>query len=192
MIKINLVPPEILGRERQRQRTLQGGVVAGFVVAVILGVTLWHIRQQIRSENELVSVQKEYQEKWADIGAKLDKRKADVEALRTRLGVITDLLKGRALYPHFMADIGRAMPNDAWVTAITTTRDPGKNQLKVTLAATTASAPSIPRWLRNLAEPGAFGSFGEPTITPINVTDDPDSNGKQYAFTLTMSYTPKS
>lgn len=191
MIKINLVPPEILARERQRMRVIQLSVVAGCAVAVVVGMTGWHLHQESRSETELAAVQKEYKDKWADIGSKLDKRKQDVDALKTRLGVITDLLKGRALYPHFMVDVSRTMPADAWLTQITTTRDPGKNTLKVSLAAGTSSAQSIPRWLRTLMQPATFGTFGEPTITPINVTEDAETNGKRYEFTLTMTYTPK-
>src|SRR5262249_42386015 len=132
MIKINLVPHEILAHERQRQRVLQLGVVASASVLLVFGISAWHYRQGVKAAAVLAATDKEYKEKWADIGAKLDKRKADVEALKTRLGVITDLLKGRAMYPHFMVDVGKTMPNDAWVTAIGTTRDSGKNQLKVT------------------------------------------------------------
>jgi|SRR5581483_704429 len=191
MIKINLVPPEILQRERQRQRAIQAIFVAGCAMAIVLTLTLWHLRQGSKAASELAAVQKEYKEKWADIGAKLDKRKADVEALRTRLGVITDLLKGRALYPHFMADVGRVMPGDAWVTQISTSRDSGKNQLKVTMMAATGSANSIPTWLRTLSKPATFGSFTEPTITPISISEDQETNGKKYEFTLTTSYVPR-
>src|SRR5690349_5170015 len=108
MIKINLVPQDILFQEQQQLRKLQGGAVAAgaaLVVVLISGVQWYRVN---RLETRQHEVEKEYKDKWADIGAKLEAKKAAADALRTRLNVITDLLKGRPLYPHFMVDLSRS------------------------------------------------------------------------------------
>ena len=190
MIKINLVPLEILEREQQRERNIH--LVLGGAVLFIcgFGITIARLSILHHADQELAAVNYEYNTQWSDIGAKLEAKKAAVDTLKTRLGVITDLLTGRSLYPHFMADMSQAMPSDIYVTSISTTRSP--NSLKVTAQAISSTAPGITRWVRNMEKPGIFGNFGDPTISTISASDDPVSNGKQYAFSITFVYTKRS
>src|SRR5271170_5762816 len=104
MIKINLVPQELLDKERQQQRYIQLIFISVIFVVVVLGLSIFHLRTYQRVEVELAAVQKEYNDKWSDIGNKIKAKSDSVNAIQTRLGVITDLLKGRYVYPHFMVD----------------------------------------------------------------------------------------
>jgi len=182
MIKINLVPQELLDRERQQQRSIQLVMVGILVAVMVVGITYVHWRTLRMANLDLAMANKEYNDKWADVGSKLDAKRAAVAALQTRLGVITDLLKSRAVYPHFMADMAHAMPSDIWVTGITTSG--GANIVKVSAQAMSSTAPGITHWIRIMQKPGEFGSFSDPAISAIGASDDPAGNGgKQYAFT---------
>lgn len=190
MIKINLVPQEILDKEQQRQRNIQ--LVLGVIIfaAFVVALTMFRLNTLRKADADLEAINNEYKTKWADIGMKLDAKKGAVDEIKRRLGVITDLLTGRSLYPNFMADMSQAMPSDVWVTNISTTRDP--NSLKVNAQAISSSAPGVTRWVRTMQKPGVFGNFGEPSISAITASDDPVTNGKQYAFSINFVYTHKS
>lgn len=189
MIKINLVPLEILEREQQRERNIHLALGGAVLIVCVVGITFVRLSILRSADQELAAKTYEYNTQWSDIGVKLEAKKAAVDTLKTRLGVITDLLTGRSLYPHFMADMAQAMPSDVCVTNISTTRDP--NSLKVTAQAISSTAPGITRWVRNMEKPGIFGNFGDPTISTISASDDPVTNGKQYAFSIVFVYTKR-
>lgn len=165
-------------------------LIAGAFIACVISVTFWRLNALHKADAELTAANYEYQTKWATIGGTLEAKRAAVDALKTRLGVITDLLAGRSLYPHFMADMAHAMPLDISVSNITTTRSP--NSLKVSAQATSSTAPGITRWVRIMQKPGIFGDFGEPDISTISAADDTATNGKKYTFTISFVYTPRS
>jgi Tfp pilus assembly protein PilN len=141
------------------------------------------------AEARLQWAQTEYQTKWAGIGAQLEAKKSALAELKNRLGIITGLLAGRYLYPHFMADMANAMPSEVNVTSITTAKD--ANGIKVTANATSSSAPGVTHWMRTMQKPGLFGTFGEPTVSAIAATMDSNTNTKNYNFSMIFPYSPK-
>src|ERR1035437_6758496 len=109
MIKINLVPGEILAKARQRQLLLQAGLV-GRGLGVLPGlIPLLHWVRLNRLQNDFKYKESKLKELGA-IVAKVEDLKKATDAVRSRLGVIEDLLKGRAFYPLFMSDFARTVP----------------------------------------------------------------------------------
>ncbi|MBI3548973.1 MAG: PilN domain-containing protein [Elusimicrobia bacterium] len=166
MIKINLVPQEILAKEAQRQQSIQAGI-AGVIVLVLFGVmSAAHVIKAQRLEAHLKERQAEF-DRLKKIVEQVEELERKAAAVRARLNVITDLLKGRPLYPYFMKDLVGTMPADVWFTGVTTTVGSG-NQLTVTLNANSGSAGSISLWMRNIQ---GSGTFTEPAISgAISVT----------------------
>jgi Tfp pilus assembly protein PilN len=110
MIKVNLVPQEILDKEIQRHRMMQVGVVAAIIGVMLIGVSFSHYRHktaviaQLEEENKTL---KHFQ----DIVDKVNAFEAKAAAVRARLNVMNDLIKSRELYPIFMVDIIESFPD---------------------------------------------------------------------------------
>lgn len=181
MIRVNLVPRELLDREVQRQRLLQASVIGIAVALVVVGVSLGHWYRATKLEGELAELNKEY-DKLAKIVAQVEELERTANAVRVRLSVIQGLLKGRPLYPYFMADLLVTLPPGVWVTGLTTAPKEA-NSLTITLPAVSNSSEGISQWLRNLA---ATGQWDDPKLSAISVADAGDA--KKYTFTVTSVY----
>ena len=114
MIKINLVPRELLDQEVQKQRTIQAAVAMGLIIAVVAGVSAIQIRKAAALQAKSVELQKEFDRLQA-IAAEADELEKQAKAVRAKLDVITSLLKGRGLYPIFMMDFSRTLPGAVWI-----------------------------------------------------------------------------
>lgn len=180
MIKVNLVPSEILAKARQRQMALQAAVVGGLLVVVMVLVSLAHWYGLYRLQNDFNYKQAKLQ-KLSAIVAQVEELEKAAAAVRARLGVIDDLLKGRAFYPIFMSDFARTVPAGIRVTNMTTASQ-GANAVKLTITATAGENEQVASWVRTLQSQPRFSSA---ELGPVT------GNGKSYNFTLTTTYTNK-
>lgn len=180
MIKINLVPAEILAKARQRQLVLQAALVGGLlaVVVVLASVVHWY---------SLFTLQNDYNFKEAKlkklgaIVAQVEELEKAAAAVRARLGVIEDLLKGRAFYPIFMSDFARTVPGGVKVTNMTTAYQ--NNAVKLTISAVSNSNDDVAAWVRTLQSNSRFSGV---ELGPVS------GSGKgQYSFTINTTYTNK-
>jgi len=206
MIKINLIPAEILQEQEKRLRALQAGAAAtilGLIIAFVSAVR-WNqehslavhretVRAELNKVNEKVKQVEEFEKTLA--------------AVQSRLDVINNLLKGRLLNPFFMEDFARSLVSGVWLTGMNTSNH-GQG-LKLTVQAKALEKDHIANWLRTLetygntvdsadasqaAVPAPGKKPGKPVpnrfsdieLGGINAADD---NGKQiYNFTVTMTY----
>ncbi|MBI5200112.1 MAG: PilN domain-containing protein [Elusimicrobia bacterium] len=182
MIRVNLVPRELLDKEVQRQRMTQAAVVGAIGLVIVLFLSAAHWYRATKTEGELAELNKKY-DKLAKIVAQVEELEKTANAVKIRLGVINGLLKGRALYPWFMTDLQSTLPPGVWMTSLTTAaKEP--NGLTVTIGNATAnSSDGVSQWLRNFA---ASGKFAEPKLSAIAVTDKGDS--KEYSFSIGTIY----
>ena len=185
MIKINLVPREILDQEVQKQRTIQAAVAMGLIIAVVAGVSAIQIRKAAALQAKSVELQKEFDRLQA-IAAEADELEKQAKAVRAKLDVITSLLKGRGLYPIFMMDFSRTMPGAVWITSLTTSiKD--RNALSVSVAASASSSEAISDWIRNFIQ---SGRFTEPVLSAIAISGGGDgAAAKMHLFSITTNYT---
>ena len=106
-------------------------------------------------------------------------------AVRARLNVITDLLKGRPLYPYFMAEFVRNVPAGIRVRNLTTTGGgSAAAPLKLSMSAEARANDDIATWVRRMEGTGRFASVELGAVSYTPVTDI-------YSFTLTAVYTPQ-
>lgn len=186
MIKVNLVPSEILAKARQKQQILQATVAGVALAVVVVLASLMHYytyaslqRQQAYDQGELKKLEK--------IVAEVEELEKTAQAVRARLGVITDLLKGRPLYPYFMSDFVRSVPMGVTVVTLNTTGGgSAAAPLKVSLSAKARANEDIQSWVHRMNQTGLFSGTEIGTVTEAG-----SGAQRQYNFTLTTTYTPK-
>jgi Tfp pilus assembly protein PilN len=183
MIKINLIPKEILDKELQKQQAIQAGLVAGFFLLIVAGFSLGHYYKSARLERQLRESQDRLK-KLEAIVAEVEELERTANAVRARLGVIVELVKARPLYPRFMEDLLRSLPSGVWLANLSTQNE-GSN-LKISVSAKSISNEDIAQWLRQLE---SSDRFVEPVLGPISVSGS-GTEARTHTFTLTMKYIP--
>jgi Tfp pilus assembly protein PilN len=181
MIKVNLVPSEILAKARQRQLVLQAGLLGGLLAVVLVLISVGHWVGLYRLQNDYNYKQSRLKQLGA-IVAQVEELEKAAAAVRARLSVIESLLKGRAFYPMFMSEFVRTVPAGVRVTQLTTVTQPN-SAVKLSITATAATSDDVAGWMRTLEKNGHFASV---ELGPVSA-----SGPRQYSFTISTVYTLK-
>ena len=185
MIKINLVPADLLDKARQRQQTVQVAAVAIVFAVVVAGLSAVHLFKAQRLEAELVTVKAEMK-RWQEKLDKLNDLQRKTDEVKARIRVISDLRAGRALYPLFMSDFVRAVPAGVWVKGLAVSNLPNLS-LKLNISADSATSEDIMGWIKNMTDGGKFSGM---EMGGVSVALSPDGT-KVYTFTMTATYASK-
>lgn len=181
MIKVNLVPAEILAKARQRQMMLQGALVGSLLLVVMALISVAHWFGLYRLQNDY-SYKESRLKKLGAIVAQVEELEKAAAAVRARLGVIEGLLKGRAFYPFFMSDFARTVPAGVQVLTMSTATQPN-SAVKLAITASAMSSEDVAAWIRTLQGAPRFSLV---ELGPLS------SNGKgQVNFSVTAVYTNK-
>ncbi|HAH07979.1 MAG TPA: hypothetical protein DCM05_15885 [Elusimicrobia bacterium] len=185
MIKINLVPQEILDKEIARLRTLQasaGGVAAAILLASISGAHYW----RAVSLEKTLKVDKLELDRLQKIVAQVEELEQKATQVRARLNVVVDLMKYRSLYPRFMEDLSQTLPPGVWLTSLTTSGD--QKGLIVNMGCSGVTSESAADALRAFE---AGGKFKEPVLQGgITVSAGGPGTAAGSSFVLTVRYIP--
>ncbi len=147
MIKINLVPQEILDKEVQKQRMVQVGFVAGFCFLIFTGISFKHYYKGVVLVRTLEESEAKFK-KLAKIVAQVEALETQAKAVRGRLDVMKDLEASRPLYPLFMTDLLSTFPRGIYLTSLAThNADKG---LKLTMGVASLSSEDVSDWYRTL------------------------------------------
>ena len=185
MIKVNLVPAEILAKTRQKQRVIQAASAAVLALLALAALSLAHYYKLNRLEAKLATDQAELK-KLEVIVAKVEEIEKTSAAVRARLNVINDLLKSRMLYPYFMSDFVRSVPLGVRVRSLTTTGGGSSvGPIKLNLSAESRTNEDIAGWVKRLEDSGRFSAVE--LVGPVTAVEGAE---KGYTFTLTTTYTP--
>lgn len=180
MIKINLVPAEILAKAKQRQLLLQASVVGGLLALVLVLVSVGHWYGKRSLEIELATNEAELKRLDAVVKQVEELEKA-AAAVRARLNVIEDLLLGRAFYPVFMSEFARSVPAGVRVNSMTSSATtPGT--VKLMIGAVANSNEDIAAWVKTLEKNAKFGMIELGAVT---------ASGTSFTFAITATYTSK-
>lgn len=184
MIKVNLVPAEILAKAQQKQQMLQVAAAGVVVLGIIVLISLSHYWTYERIEKKLAKDKADLK-KLEVIVAKVEELERTAAALRARLNVINDLLRSRPFYPYFMSDFVRSVPMGVRVKTLGTTGGgSAAGPLKLTIAAEARTNEDIAEWVRRMEESGRFTNA---ELGPVS-SDAATSN---YNFTMTATYAAK-
>lgn len=185
MIKVNLVPADIIAKAQARQRNIQIGAGIVVVLLVVAAVSYMHWNTKANTEIKLAEDQKEL-ERLASIVAQVEEVERKSAEVKQRLGVVTDLLKGRALYPYFMSDFARSMPPGVYVKTVTT-KTGANNTLTLDMAASARTTEDIQSWVKAMTETGKFsGAEIKGQVTAVD-----ESGSRSFTFNMVASYAPK-
>ena len=184
MIKINLVPQEILGKAQQKQRVIQLGAAGAALGLVILAVSMGFVFRLNRLEKKLAADKAELKRLEA-IVAKVKELEAMAAQLRARLQVIDDLSRGRRAYPYMMNDFVRNVPAGVRVKSLGTNGG-GGSPFKLTISAEARSNEDIRSWMKKMEESGRFSSI---ELGSVNAMEG--SLEVLRSFTLTATHTPQ-
>lgn len=184
MIKVNLVPADILAKAQQKQRILQAAVAGVLALALIAALSMAHWFRLNRLEAKLAKGQADLK-KLEVIVAKVEELEKAANAVRTKLSVINDLLKSRPLYPYFMSDFVRSVPSGVRVRTMTTAGGgSGGGALRLAISAEARTNEDIAAWMLKMEGAGKFGSI---ELGPVSAQE---GETRLYSFTVTCVYTP--
>jgi Tfp pilus assembly protein PilN len=180
MIKVNLVPAEILAKARQRQLMLQGAVVGGLLAVCVVLASMFHWLTLYSLQNDF-NFKESKLKKLGAIVAQVEELEKAASAVRSRLGVIEDLLKGRAFYPIFMSEFARTVPGGVKVTSLNTSSQP--SAVKLTISAIGSSNDDVAAWVRTL--------MANPHFSGVELGPVTGGAKGTYNFTIATTYTNK-
>jgi Tfp pilus assembly protein PilN len=181
MIKVNLVPSEILARARQRQMMLQAALTGGLLAVAMILASMAHWFGLYRLQNDY-SYKESKLKNLGAIVAQVEELEKAAAAVRARLGVIEDLLKGRAFYPIFMSEFARTVPGGVRIASMMTSSQ-SNSGLKLSITAFSSSNENIAAWVRTLLQASHFSGV---ELGAVSATA-----AKQYNFSLSTTYTNK-
>lgn len=180
MIKINLVPAEILAKAKQRQLLLQAAVLGSLMALVLVVVSLGHWYGKHSLEITLAADEAELK-RLDRVVKQVEELEKAAAAVRARLSVIEDLLLGRAYYPIFMSEFARTVPAGVRVNTMTAGSS-AAGTIKVTMTAIANSNEDIAAWVKTMEKNVKFSLIELGGVTAV---------GTGYTFSMTANYTSK-
>jgi Tfp pilus assembly protein PilN len=183
MIKINLVPADILAKAAEKQQKIQAAIVGSVLAVFIAGISVVHYMKAVQLEQELAFNKAELK-KLEAIVEKVKQLEAQAAAVRKRLQVISDLDRLRPLYPVFMSDFVRSVPPGVWIRTMNCANMPNA-QIKLAIAGEALRTEDIADWIRNLEQTGKFAGM---ELGPVSLVQ---GEAKSYGFTLALTYAAK-
>ncbi|MBI4061445.1 MAG: PilN domain-containing protein [Elusimicrobia bacterium] len=178
MIKVNLVPAEILARAKQRQMLLQAAVIGGVMAFVLVGVSFGHWYGKHALEITLAADEAELK-RLDRVVKQVEELEKAAAAVRARLGVIEGLLLGRSYYPIFMSEFARSVPAGVRVNSMGTSAATA-DAIKLAISAVANSSDDIAAWVKTLEKNPKFSVI---ELGPVTAA------GSTYNFAMTATYT---
>ena len=184
MIKVNLVPSEIIAKAKQRQLVLQGAVLGSLMALVLVVISFGHWYGKHTLEITLAADEAELK-RLDRVVKQVEELEKAAAAVRARLSVIEDLLLGRAYYPVFMSEFARTVPAGVKVNTMgTSSLTPGA--IRLTIAAVANSSDDIAAWVKTMEKNPKFALVELGAVSAAAT-----AGGSTYNFALSATYTSK-
>jgi len=156
MIKVNLIPPEYLARQKSRTQTLRILAVVALSAVAFAGITVVHITGAYEAERII----KEKQAKIRSLQAQVDKVKeleAAKASVKAHLDALNDLLRARFYYPYFMRDMAKSLANSVWLSSVMTTLGEG-GKIDFNVSAHAKNGDDVAAWVNTLENNPRFSN----------------------------------
>jgi Tfp pilus assembly protein PilN len=182
MIKINLIPPEALEKEKKKKFIILGilgGSVFVALAIIFLLLRLAALRIVTARQIYLEAESKRYQV----IVDEVNRLKSFSATLESKKNIIESLMKGRLLYPRFMEFFMTLLPPEIWITNMDTTSNSGG--LNLTISCISYSNFAIADFVASLEASKRFTSI---ELGAISTAETGDKGIETYTFQLTCGY----
>ena len=186
MIKVNLVPAEILAKAQQKRRAIQFGLLGGLVALLVVAVSMGYVVKLKRLESKKAKMDVIYNNLSAVV-AKVKQAEEEANVRNARLKVIEDLDKGRRAYPYFMCDFVKSVPAGVRVKTLST-KGGSSAPISLDIAAEARTNEDIAGWVKKMEEIGLFDKE-RTDLGPVSVSESAEASMR--SFTLKTIYTPK-
>jgi len=190
MVNINLLPQEFIQRQKFKEMVSLIILSASIIVIVLISVYVLQFTTLMRLNSELVVIQKEIKslEPIVKEVEQLKKNKAELESTKQ---LVEQLLFSGLVYPKFMVDLLKVLPENIWFSNMSTTigRDPTTNtvsSLDVKLTCSSYDKFSIADFLSNLENSDKFQNV---KLGPINISQQ--DKYELHNFTIEFKYIVK-
>ncbi|MBU0951575.1 MAG: PilN domain-containing protein [Elusimicrobia bacterium] len=120
MIKINLIPPEVLQKEAKKRVTILISLGAGALISFSIIFFFYRLTVAKQLSGELTVLQQELK-KYQTIVDEVNRLKGITAILEAKKNTIQNLMKGRLFYPKLMEEFMQILPQPVWLTAMNTT-----------------------------------------------------------------------
>ncbi len=190
MVNINLLPQEFIQRQKFKEVVSLVILSAGIVSVVLISFYILQLSTLIKLQTELAIIQREIKslEPIVKEVDQLQKTKAELESTKQ---LVSQLLFSGLIYPKFMVDLLKVLPENIWLSNLNTTviRDTANNMissLDVRLTCFSYDKFSIADFLSNLEN---SEKFKDVRLGPINISQQ--EKYELHNFTIEFKYTVK-
>lgn len=147
MIRINLVPVELIEKEARQRKLILG--ITGVVIILSLLVLFLFVRLGV--ERTLITRQRVLEVNLKKCQEKVDEvknLKSITAVLETKKNIIEGLMRERLCYPLFMEQVMKLIPNGVWFTSLSVLANQGI--FKVTISCNAFDNFGIADFVSNL------------------------------------------
>lgn len=180
MIKINLLPPEVIYKRRfEKQKKGAVAIIALYVVLLFSLYTRKANESRIL-ENE-ISKGRAVLSKYETTVKKVEEIQSKKNDLNVKFNAINQLIKKAYIYPKFFEDFLSTIPSGVWLTNLSITDKTSSFELSMGVNAVNYNV--IADWIKNIEASGKFLSY---EIGAITITETPEKT--TYSFPLKLEY----
>jgi Tfp pilus assembly protein PilN len=124
MIRINLIPPEILGKRRDERRRRWVWLSGGVLLLIVGAFALLVFFQVASATNDVAAIQQQAQAMQAQTN-RFDVFQQKEADLRLRQGAVSAATAGRIDWAELLYELGLVLPRDVYLTTFTGTDNAG-------------------------------------------------------------------
>jgi Tfp pilus assembly protein PilN len=183
MIRVNLLPPELAVVERKVNPNHVVAGVALVLAAVIVPHGLIQSSRRSRLTEEADSLRGEL-ERYKPIVQQVEELEKAKGELQSRKSVIQALETERLRYPYFMEDFLKLMPNNVWITNMSTTLPPDGSSINVSMDVLALDHYAVADMVSNLETSQIFSDIVVGSIVSAQAT----TGGQSITFRITSTY----
>ena len=190
MVNINLLPQEFIQRQKFKEIVSLIIFSASIIVVVLISIYILQFATLMKLNAELAVIQREIKslEPIVKEVEQLKKNKAELESTKN---LVEQLLFSGLVYPKFMVDLLKVLPENVWLSNLNTmiVRDTASSlvsSLDVKLTCSSYDKFSIADFLSNLEN---FEKFKNVRLGPINISQQ--DKYELHNFTIEFKYVVK-
>ncbi|MCS7184918.1 MAG: PilN domain-containing protein [bacterium] len=180
MIKINLLPPEIIYKRKFKQQ--QKIAIMFILLYILIGFIMYTnkaneariLTNEISRGNELLA-------RYETTVRKVEEIEAKKNNLNVKFSAINSLIKKAYIYPKFFEDFLATIPSGIWLTNMSFT-DRG-DSFELTMGVNASNYNTIADWIKNIENSGKFLEYEIGAISISETTEE-----SRYSFPLRLIY----